>query len=77
MKITELIQLLQQAHIQYGDVDMVLRDRETGYWKPVQEVLKLHPYTGKYGTMNRDKPVNAIGMVYGTGHASDLVLRNI
>lgn len=46
MKITELVELLRMAHLEYGDVDVKLMNPETGDWMPVKSVIKLHPYTG-------------------------------
>jgi hypothetical protein len=74
MRTTELIQLLQAAYYVFGDVPIVLMNEETGDWCPIGEVLKLHPYTGKHGCMNRGEPVNAIAMTRGRGNWADLVL---
>ena len=76
MKTTRLIRLLQMTHLEYGDVDIVLMNEETGNWHPIGEVLKLHPYTGLCGCMDRTKPVDAIGITRGKGNAPDLVLSN-
>jgi hypothetical protein len=54
----------------------VLMNEETGNWHPIGEVLKLHPYTGLCGCMDRTKPVDAIGITRGKGNAPDLVLSN-
>ena len=77
MKTTELIRLLQKTHLEYGDVDILLMNEDTGNWHPIGEVLKLHPYTGQYGCMNRSEPINAIGVTRGKGNAPDLVLSNV
>lgn len=74
MKITELVELLRMAHLEYGDVDVKLMNPETGDWMPVKSVIKLHPYTGPHGCMNRAQPVNALAITDCRNHAEDLVL---
>lgn len=62
------------AHLEYGDVDVKLMNPETGDWMPVKSVIKLHPYTGPHGCMNRAQPVNALAITDCRNHAEDLVL---
>ncbi len=74
MKVSQLIQILSDALAVYGDVPVKLLDSETGNWNPVQSVIKLHPYTGKHGCMNRAEPVNALAISECRNNAEDLVL---
>jgi hypothetical protein len=74
MKTTELIRILQMAQLEYGDVPVQLMNPETGDWKIVQSVIKLYPYTGPHGCMNRTQPVNALAITYFRNNADDLVL---
>ena len=74
MKTKELIQLLNDALAEYGDVPVQLMDSETGDWRPAQSLIKLHPYTGKNGRMNREQPVNALAITKCQNNAKDLVL---
>ncbi len=74
MKISELLRILKDAKREFGDVNAYLLDAETGNWINIKEILKLHPYTGEYGCMNRNDPVNAIGITAYDKNAPDLVL---
>ena len=74
MKTTELIRILQMAHLEYGDVPVQLMNPETGDWDVVQSVIKLHPYNGPHGCMNRTQPVNALAITKCRNNAEDLVL---
>lgn len=47
---------------------------ETGDWHPIESVIKLHPYTGPHGCMNRAQPVNALAVTRCRNNAEDLVL---
>ncbi len=74
MKISNLLNILQKSIHAYGDVRVQLMNEETGDWWPVKEVIKLHPYTGQHGCLNRAEPVNAIGMCRSGRNAPDLVI---
>ena len=76
MKLSKLIKTLRAAQKQFGDVSVNLMDEESGYWHPIAQVLKLHPYTAKHGCLNRAEPVNAIALTRNGGNAPDLVLAN-
>lgn len=76
MKLSKLIKALQSAKKQYGDVPVVVQI-PCGTWVAVREVMRLHPFTGPYWTMNRNHPVNAIGLSQYTGNESDLVIFSI
>jgi hypothetical protein len=47
---------------------------ETGDWHPIQSVMKLHPYTGPHGCMNRSQAVNAFAVTDCKNYAQDLAL---
>jgi hypothetical protein len=68
------MEILTNALATYGDVDVKLMNSETGDWKPVQSVIKLHPYTGPHGCMNRTQPVNALAITDCCNNAEDLTL---
>ena len=74
MKTSQLIELLTKAQSAYGDHDVKLMDSETGDWHPIQSVIKLHPYTGPHGCMNRTQAVNALALTTCKNNAEDLVL---
>lgn len=75
MKISKLIKTLQNAKKEFGDVPVMIMDEEAGGWEYIFEVLKLHPYTGIHGSMDRTKPVHAVAMVRVEGFsAEDLLL---
>ena len=74
MKISKLIKTLQNAKKEFGDVPVMILDEEAGGWEYIFEVLKLHPYTGLHGSIDRSKPVHGIGMVRSKGFSSDLLL---
>ena len=76
MKLSKLIKTLRDAQKQFGDVPVNLMDEESGYWHPVAQVLKLHPYTAEHGCLNRAEPVNAIAITRSGGNAPDIVLAN-
>ena len=61
MSIDQLIEVLKQAKKDFGgDLPVTLKDSETGNEFPIMEVQKTHPYTGRYGCINRDEPVSGI-----------------
>lgn len=64
------------AKLEYGDVSAGLMNEETGDWWPIAEVLKLHPFTGVHGCMNRADPVNMVGLSRTGKNAPDLVISN-
>ncbi len=74
MKTSELISVLQKALKDYGDNPVQIMNEESGYWCCITQIIKLHPYNGEYGCMNRKEPVNAIGIIRGFSAAKDLVL---
>jgi hypothetical protein len=75
MKLSKLIKVLQNAKKELGDVPVMVMDEEMGSWEYLSEVLKLHPYTGPYGCMDRTKPADSIGLVRNKGFSSkDLLL---
>jgi hypothetical protein len=74
MKLSKLIKTLQNAKKEFGDVPVMLMDEEVGGWEYLAEVLKLHPYTGLHGSIDRSKPVHGVGMVRVKGFSSDLLL---
>lgn len=76
MKISQLIKVFRAAQTQYGDVSAMLLNEETGRWEPIAQISKLHPYTAKYGCLNRAEPVNGIALSRRGGNAPDLVLAN-
>lgn len=63
MKISQLIKQLQDTKKQYGDMDTTILCNYTGEYNSVIEIKTRHPYTGPYGTMNHNEPVNAIYIV--------------
>ena len=76
MKISQVIKVFRAAQKQYGDVSVMLLNEETGRWEPIAQISKLHPYTAKYGCLNRAEPVNGIALSRRGGNAPDLVLAN-
>jgi hypothetical protein len=74
MKTSQLINILKKAKETYGDNDVMLMQPESGDWHPIQSVIKLHPYTGKYGCMNRLEPVNSLALTLCKNNAEDLVI---
>jgi hypothetical protein len=75
MKLSKLIKVLQNAKKELGDVPVMVMDKETWSWEYLCEVLKLHPYTGPYGCMDKTKPADSIGLVINKGFSSkDLIL---
>lgn len=74
MRITQLIEALQAAHKEFGDVPVKLIDDESGRYVPVYQAIKLHPFTAPHGCMNRKEPVNAIAITRSMGNSPDLVL---
>lgn len=74
MKTSQLIDLLKKAKDAYGDHDVKLMNSETGDWHSIQSVIKLHPYTGPHGCMNRAQAVNALALTTCKNNAEDLVL---
>ncbi len=74
MKTKQLIELLNDALAEYGNVPVQLVDSGTGEWIPAQSLIKLHPYTGRHGCMNREEPVNALAITRCQNNAKDLVL---
>jgi hypothetical protein len=74
MKLSKLIETLTIAQASFGDVTVNLLDHESGDWTPLQEVIKLHPYTGPYGSLNREESVNGIGFARTRGNVADLIL---
>lgn len=73
MKLSQIIQKLQKAKDLYGDVDGVIMDHN-GDLRPVIEIIKRHPFTGQYGCMNRNEPVNSVEILYYGGNAKDLII---
>jgi hypothetical protein len=63
VKLSKLIKVLQTAKKSYGDVDVKLMNPNDGRWDDVKMLIKLHPYTDQYGCLNRQDPVNAVGIV--------------
>lgn len=74
MKTSQLIEILVNAIGLYGDVAVKLMDSESGDWKPIGSVIKLHPYTAKHGGMNRNEPVDSLAITTYKNNAEDLVL---
>lgn len=74
MICSELIELLQIAKALYGDMPVRLLDPDTGDWHNVKQVLKLHPYNGEYGCMNRKEKVNAFAVMETDNNAPDLII---
>ena len=74
MKISKLIEILNVAQKDFGNVDVKLIDAETGDYNPIIEIIKLHPFTGGHGCMNRNEPVNTIAFMDFGGNSPDLVL---
>lgn len=74
MKLSQLIETLLRAQSEYGDVPVMLLDQENGEWSAIVQVGRLHPYTAKYGCLDRDKPVNGIALYQTDGNSPDLIL---
>lgn len=74
MKLSKVIKTLQNAKKQFGDVPVMLIDEEAGGWEYLADVLKLHPYTGLHGSIDRSKPVYGVAMVRVKGFSSDSLL---
>ena len=62
MRISQLIATLVKAQKDFGDVQVSITNGETGKNEYVSNVSKCHPYTAKYGCMNRDEPVNQVNL---------------
>ena len=62
MKISELIKTLKTCQKLYGDVPVKIMDKETGKWRSLVAVSRLHPYTGEFGSLNRQAPVDGIAL---------------
>lgn len=74
MNIDRMISLLEKARDEWGNVPVMLRDPMTGNSIPVQTLIKLHPYTGPNGCMNRKAPVDSLMIVSGDKESPDLVI---
>ena len=74
MKLSQLIKTLTDAKKKFGDIPAAIMSEETGNWHHVTLVVKLHPYTAAYRCMNRDEPVNVIGITWQRGMSEDLIL---
>ena len=74
MKVKKLIKLLQQAEKDYGDVPVKLMDYLSSNWRPIKIAMRHHPYTLDNGVMNREEPVNSIGLSTVKPFAEDLII---
>ncbi len=74
MKTSQLIETLTRALDAFGDNDVKLMDYETGDWHTIKTVIKLHPYTGPHGCMNRAQPVNSLAVTSCDNNTEDLIL---
>lgn len=73
MKLSQIIKKLQKAQDLYGDVDGVIMDHN-GNLRPIVEITKMHPRTGKYGCINRNEPVDSVELCHYIGNPSDLII---
>lgn len=73
MKLSQIIQKLQKAKDLYGDVDGIITDHN-GVLRPVVEIIKVHPFNGPHGCMNRNDPVKSVEICYYGGNAPDLII---
>jgi hypothetical protein len=62
MKLSKMIKTLKAAKKAYGDVNVKLMQPNDGHWIEVAMLIKLHPYTEQHGCLNRQDPVDAIGI---------------
>ncbi len=74
MKISQVISILKKAQKQFGDVDAVLVDAESGHHISIKEIYKTHPNTAEFGCLNRNEPVNGVVISSNFGNAKDLIL---
>ena len=76
MKISVLVKILRKAQKDHGDVNVMLLDSEAGNWIDASVAVKIHPYTGPHGAMDRNKKVVGVGIRPASAFvAADLVLK--
>ena len=60
MKISELVKRLNRIKKEYGDLDVLLLDHESGYHDKAGCLIKCHPINPKTRCGDYDKPIYGV-----------------